>query len=234
MAMILNVALHVTYDGEDYHEDGERSMGRRNKVSILFSASSRTGLSGGSIFAGGPSWTIKLGRRGTTTASLSSANAQLTGFVDSHDTLISLFSAKGLSARDMVALSGSHTIEQAQCFTFCTRIFSNASDINACFATTRRHQCPASDGNSDLTPLDSVTPNSFDNNYFKNLIQKKCLLASDQVLFSRGSTDSIVDECSKNIAKLKYDFAPAIIKMGDISPLSVSQGQARKQCYVVK
>ncbi|XP_044479050.1 lignin-forming anionic peroxidase-like [Mangifera indica] len=186
-----------------------------------------------SFYVGGPSWTVKLGRRDSKTASLSSANSQLPGFGDSLNTLISLFKAKGLSARDMVALSGSHTIGQAQCFTFRTRIYNNASDINAGFATTRRRKCPASGGNANLAPLDLVTPNSFDNNYFKNLIQKKGLLASDQVLFSGGSTDSIVDEYSKNPTKFKSDFAAAMIKMGDISPLTGSKGQIRKLCYAV-
>ncbi|XP_044477994.1 lignin-forming anionic peroxidase-like [Mangifera indica] len=186
-----------------------------------------------SVYVGGPSWTVKLGRRDSTTANLSLANTQLPGFGDSLDTLISLFSTKGLSARDMVALSGAHTIGQAQCFTFRTRIYSDASDINAGFATTRKRKCPAYAGNATLAPLDLVTPTSFDNNYFKNLIKKKGLLASDQVLFSGGCTDSIVDEYSKNRTKFESDFAAAMIKMGDISPLTGSKGQIRKLCYAV-
>ncbi|KAJ4710272.1 Peroxidase, partial [Melia azedarach] len=96
------------------------------------------------------------------------------------------------------------------------------SVIDAGFASTRRRQCPATGGNGNLAPLDLVTPNSFDNNYFKNLIQRKGLLESDQVLFNGGSTDSIVDEYSKNPSKFKSDFAAAMIKMGDISPLTGS------------
>ncbi|KAJ0079161.1 hypothetical protein Patl1_23858 [Pistacia atlantica] len=186
-----------------------------------------------SFAVGGPSWIVKLGRRDSTTASLSSANTELPGFGDSLDRLVSMFGAKGLSARDMVALSGSHTIGQAQCFTFRNRIYNNASDIDAGFASTRRRQCPATGGNANLAPLELVTPNSFDNNYFKNLIQKKGLLASDQVLFSGGSTDSIVDEYSKNPTKFKSDFAAAMIKMGDINSLTGSEGQIRKLCYAV-
>ncbi|XP_031248599.1 lignin-forming anionic peroxidase-like isoform X2 [Pistacia vera] len=58
-----------------------------------------------SFAVGGPSWIVKLGRRDSTTASLSSANTELPGFGDSLDRLVSMFGAKGLSARDMVALS---------------------------------------------------------------------------------------------------------------------------------
>ncbi|KAH9658743.1 peroxidase 5 [Citrus sinensis] len=185
-----------------------------------------------SFAVGGPSWTVKLGRRDSTTASRSLAE-NLPSFTDGLDKLISTFATKGFSARDLVALSGAHTIGQAQCALFRDRIYSNQSDIDAGFASTRRRECPASGGDSNLSPLDLVTPDSFDNNYFKNLVQKKGLLASDQVLFSGGSTDSIVDEYSKNRSKFKSDFAAAMIKMADISPLTGTAGQIRRVCNLV-
>ncbi|KAK7341323.1 hypothetical protein VNO80_24249 [Phaseolus coccineus] len=186
-----------------------------------------------SFAVGGPSWTVKLGRRDSTTASKSEATSDLPLFTDDLETLISGFSKKGLTARDMVTLSGSHTIGQAQCFTFRERIYNNASDIDAGFASTRQRGCPSlnSDENDKkLAPFDLVTPNSFDNNYFKNLIQKKGLLHSDQVLFGGGSTDSIVSEYSKNPTTFKSDFAAAMIKMGDIQPLTGTAGIIRKIC----
>ncbi|KAF7812321.1 lignin-forming anionic peroxidase-like [Senna tora] len=70
----------------------------------------------------------------------------------------------------------SHTIGQAQCFTICDRIYNNnSSNVDVGFATKCQGSCRlASSPNNDqkLAPLDLVTPNSFDNNYFKNLIQK--------------------------------------------------------------
>ncbi|GLT52337.1 hypothetical protein SLA2020_256850 [Shorea laevis] len=188
-----------------------------------------------SEYVGGPTWAVKLGRRDSTTASKSLAESNLPRFTDDLPRLISLFGNKGLSARDMVALSGSHTIGQAQCATFRGRIYNNASDIDAGFASTRRRNCPANNdqGNTNLAPLDLVTPNSFDNNYFKNLLQKKGLLQSDQVLFSGGSTDSLVSEYSKNPSTFKSDFAAAMIKMGDIDPLTGSNGIIRKVCSAI-
>ncbi|GLT68629.1 hypothetical protein SLA2020_408400 [Shorea laevis] len=183
-----------------------------------------------SEYVGGPTWTVKLGRRDSTTASRSFAESNLPRFTDSLEKLTSLFGSKGLSARDMVALSGSHTIGQAQCLTFRDRIYNNASDIDAGFASTRRRGCPANQGDTNLAPLDLVTPNCFDNNYFKNLIQKKGLLQSDQVLFSGRSTDSIVSEYSNNQDTFKSDFATAMIKMGDIDPLTGSSGIIRSVC----
>ncbi|KAM3338902.1 hypothetical protein P3S68_030988 [Capsicum galapagoense] len=124
----------------------------------------------------------------------------------------------------MVALSGAHSIGQAQCFLFRDRIYSNGTDIDAGFASTRRRQCPQEDQNGNLAPLDLVTPNQLDNNYFKNLIQRKGLLQSDQVLLSGGSTDSIVTEYSNNPSTFASDFAAAMIRMGDISLLTGQNG----------
>ncbi|XP_076929647.1 lignin-forming anionic peroxidase-like [Bidens hawaiensis] len=182
-----------------------------------------------SEMVGGPSWSVKLGRRDSTTASLVQAETGLPSFKAPLDSLIKTFGDNGLSARDMVALSGAHTIGQAQCFLFRDRIYNNGSDIDAGFASTRRRGCPIKAGNGNLAPLDLVTPNSFDYNYFKNLIQKKGLLESDQVLFSGGSTDNIVIEYSNNPSKFKSDFAAAMIKMSEIRPLT-GEGVIRKIC----
>ncbi|KAF7811403.1 lignin-forming anionic peroxidase-like [Senna tora] len=190
-----------------------------------------------SFSVGGPSWTVKLGRRDSTAAYKDIANNDLPSFRDSLEVLISRFNTKGLSPRDMVALSGSHTIGQAQCFTFRDRIYNNSNgDIDAGFAATRQQTCPlASSPTNDekLAPLELVTPNSFDNKYFKNLIHKKGLLPSDQVLFSGGSTDNIVLEYSKKSATFKSDFASAMIKMGDIQPLVGSAGIVRRICSAI-
>ncbi|XP_027152365.1 lignin-forming anionic peroxidase-like [Coffea eugenioides] len=188
-----------------------------------------------SVAVGGPTWQVKLGRRDSTTASRSAADSNLPSPFANLGDLITKFQNKGLSPRDMVALSGSHTIGQAQCFVFRNRVYSNGTDIDAGFASTRRRQCPSAIGNGDsnLAPLDLVTPNSFDNNYFKNLMRKKGLLISDQVLFSGGSTDSIVAEYSRNPGTFLADFASAMVKMGDIEPLTGTSGIIRKVCSAV-
>lgn len=56
---------------------------------------------------GGPDWKVKLGRRDSKTASLAAANSGVIPPPSSTLTnLIKRFQAHGLSARDMVALSG--------------------------------------------------------------------------------------------------------------------------------
>ena len=81
-----------------------------------------------------------------------------------------------------------------------------------------------------MAPLDLQTPTTFDNNYYKNLISTKGLLHSDQELYNGGSTDSQVKAYSNSSGSLYSDFAAAMIKMGDISPLTGSSGEIRKNC----
>ncbi|PIN19899.1 Peroxidase [Handroanthus impetiginosus] len=185
-----------------------------------------------SVMVGGPSWNVRLGRRDSTTASRSQANDLPSPFAPL-DRLISDFDKKGLTPRDMVALSGAHTLGQTQCFLFRNRIYSNGTDIDANFARTRRRQCPQNGGDSNLAPLDLVTPNSFDNNYFRNLQQRRGLLQSDQVLFNGGSTDSIVSEYSRNPRTFASDFANAMIKMSEIQPLVGQNGIIRRVCSAI-
>ncbi|XP_010066439.2 cationic peroxidase 1-like [Eucalyptus grandis] len=184
------------------------------------------------VALGGPSWTVLLGRRDSTTASLSAANSDLPASTLSLSDLITAFSNKGFTAKEMVALSGSHTIGQARCTTFRTRLY-NESDINSMYATSLKANCQSSGGDNNLSPLDTMSPTYFDNAYFKNLQTQKGLLHSDQQLFSGGSTDAQVNMYSSNSATFMTDFANAMVKMGNLSPLTGSSGQIRKNCRKV-
>ncbi|KAM5583026.1 peroxidase 4-like [Rosa sericea] len=184
------------------------------------------------VILGGPSWNVKLGRRDAKTTSLAAANS---GVIPSPastlSNLITRFQAVGLSTRDMVALSGAHTIGKARCTSFRARIY-NETNIDASFAKTRQNSCPSTTGSGDnnLAPLDIQTPNSFDPKYFQNLINKKGLLHSDQILFNGGSTRSLVKTYSASASTFNSDFVKAMIKMGDNKPLTGSQGEIRKNC----
>ncbi|XP_068665256.1 peroxidase P7-like [Aristolochia californica] len=180
----------------------------------------------------GPSWTVPLGRRDARTASMSTANSDLPGPGSSVSTLISMFSAKGLSASEMTVLSGSHSIGQARCTTFRNRIYNDAN-IDSAFATTRKANCPSSGGDGNLAPLDIQTATLFDNNYYQNLVASRGLLHSDQELFNNGSQDSLVRTYSQNNGRFTSDFAAAMIKMGNISPLTGSNGEIRRDCKKV-
>ncbi|XP_064968742.1 peroxidase P7-like isoform X2 [Musa acuminata AAA Group] len=183
----------------------------------------------GVALLGGPTWAVQLGRRDARTASQSDANSNLPGPSSGLSTLISSFAAKGLNARDMTALSGAHTIGQAQCGNFRSHIYNDAN-VNSSFAALRKRNCPSSGGDGNLAPLDLETPNRFDNGYYRDLVAKKGLLHSDQELFNGGSQDSLVRQYSVNNAAFSRDFAAAMVKMGAISPLTGNRGEIRLNC----
>ncbi|KAL2937424.1 Peroxidase 52 [Bienertia sinuspersici] len=184
---------------------------------------------------GGPSWLVPLGRRDATTASQSAANTNLPPPTANLSTLISMFATQGLNARDMTALSGAHTIGQARCTTFRDHIY-NDTNINTTFATTRKATCPgpsSGTGDDNLAPLDVVTANRFDNGYFQGLLTRRGLLHSDQELFNGGSQDGLTRVYSFSYVAFANDFANAMVKMGNISPLTGLNGEIRKNCRVV-
>ncbi|OIW14292.1 hypothetical protein TanjilG_21432 [Lupinus angustifolius] len=181
------------------------------------------------VALGGQSWSVGLGRRDSTTASKDAATTDIPSPLMDLSDLISAFSTKGFTTQEMVALTGAHTIGQARCQLFRGRIY-NETNIDSDFATSVKSKCPSSGGDSNLTSLDVTTNELFDNAYFKNLVNKKGLLHSDQQLFSGGSTDSQVTTYSTSPSTFYADFSTVMVKMGNLSILTGQSGQIRTNC----
>uniref|UniRef100_A0A803MHS3 Peroxidase n=1 Tax=Chenopodium quinoa TaxID=63459 RepID=A0A803MHS3_CHEQI len=181
---------------------------------------------------GGPSWTVLLGRRDSTTASLSTANSDIPAPTLNINELIKSFSDKGFTTQEMVALFGAHTIRQARCTTFKTRIY-NETNINSTFATSLQANCPQSGGDNNLSPLDKTSATTFDNAYYTNLMSQQGLLHSDQQLYNgngTGTTDSQVSSYSSSSSTFLTDFSDAMVKMGNLSVLTGTNGEIRTIC----
>ena len=129
----------------------------------------------------------------------------------------------------MYDFSGSHTIGQARCTNFRTRIY-NETNINSTFAASLQANCPSTGGDDNLAALDVTSQDTFDNAYFTNFLTQRGLFHSDQQLFNGGSTDSQVTDYSNNPNTFSTDFANAMVKMSNLSPLTGSNGQIRATC----
>ncbi|KAK1616089.1 hypothetical protein QYE76_021606 [Lolium multiflorum] len=164
--------------------------------------------------AGGPSWTVPLGRRDGTTTNIESANNLPSPF-DPLETLQEKFRNLGLDDTDLVALQGAHTFGRAQC------------------QFTQRN-CTAGLREGSLVNLDGVTPDVFDNKYYGNLLRGRAQLPSDQVMLSdpvaARTTAPIVRRFSGNQKDFFRNFAASMVKMGNISPLTGRDGEIRKNC----
>ncbi|XP_031487678.1 peroxidase 70-like [Nymphaea colorata] len=181
------------------------------------------------VLLGGPSWTVQLGRRDSRTASKDAANHNLPSPAADIAVLLSNFQSKGLDAQDLVALSGAHTIGLAQCRFFRNRIY-NGTSMNPLFLSPLQSSCPAAGGDDNTAPLDVLTPMSFDTAYYANLLLNRGLLPSDQALLDGDLTSRAVRQYSLVPLLFSVDFTRAMVKLGNISPLTGTEGEIRQNC----
>ncbi|KAF8013665.1 hypothetical protein BT93_I1509 [Corymbia citriodora subsp. variegata] len=186
--------------------------------------------------SGGPYWAVPLGRKDGITASDKSANEQIPSPIEPLDNIIAKFTSKGLELKDVVVLSGGHTIGFAQCFTFKRRLFdfkgSGKPDptLDTSFLSSLQSMCPNRDAsNTNLAPLDSTT-DKFDNYYYASLVNNSGLLESDQALIGDVRTASLVNSYTINPMLFYNDFAASMVKLGNVGILTGQSGQIRKQC----
>ncbi|KAK7411907.1 hypothetical protein VNO78_03351 [Psophocarpus tetragonolobus] len=185
------------------------------------------------VLSGGPFWYVQLGRRDGLISNGTLANLAIPSPFDTLDTIFSKFNDVGLDLKDVVTLSGSHTIGRARCTFFSNRLFnfsgSDAPDctIEATMLTELQNLCPQNGDGNRITVLDKGSVDLFDNHYFKKLLDGKGLLSSDQILFSgenaTTTTKPLVQFYSVYERIFFVEFAYAMIKMGEI----------RKNCRVV-
>ncbi|XP_074269875.1 peroxidase 20 [Silene latifolia] len=193
------------------------------------------------VLRGGPSWEVLLGRRDSLTASLVDANTFIPTPNSSLDALIANFALQGLDIKDLVALSGAHTIGVARCTSFRQRIYDMSLEENiyerySGFQKSLASICPASGRDNQITPLDYRTPAFFDNHYYLNILESKGLLHSDNVLVVEdqgGEIEQRVWDYAANTELFFESFADSMVKMGNIKVLVGVEGQIRENCRFI-
>ena len=166
-----------------------------------------------------------------------------------------IFRKNNLTIIDMIALSGAHTVGFAHCSRFSSRLYSNPIDptLNLDYAKQLREvkkeiiyfryeilffsfyflilqMCPADVDPTIAINMDPTTPNTFDNAYYKNLINGKGLFSSDQVLFTSPISKSTVVNFAKSQSSFFNAFTSAMIKLGRTGVKTGSQGEIRTDC----
>lgn len=81
-----------------------------------------------------------------------------------------------------------------------------------------------------MVALDNVTPQTFDNAYYQNLVGGKGLLTSDEVLFTDQASQPTVRDFASNPGDFNRAFATAMRKLGRAGIKTGSQGEIRKDC----
>ncbi|KAI4324109.1 hypothetical protein L6164_023672 [Bauhinia variegata] len=185
---------------------------------------------------GGPDWEVKLGRLDSLTASQEDSNNIMPSPRANASFLIELFQKFNLSIKDLVALSGSHSIGNARCFSIMFRLYSQSGTekldpaIDPKFKQELNKLCPLGVDQNVTGNLDA-TPYVFDNQYFKALIAGRGFLNSDQTLFTFPETQQFVILYSKDQDMFFSDFVEGMLKLGDLQ--SGFPGEIRRNCRVV-
>nr|TKS12242.1 peroxidase [Populus alba] len=139
-------------------------------------------------------------------------------------------------------ISGAHTFGRAQCFTFDFRLYNFSGtgspdpSLDPTLLAALQELCPEGGNRSVITDLDLTTPDAFDNNYYSNLQRNQGLLQTDQVLFSTPGADDVialVNAFSANQTAFFESFVESMIRMGNLSPLTGTEGEIRLNCSVV-
>ncbi|EMS50236.1 Peroxidase 54 [Triticum urartu] len=179
--------------------------------------------------AGGPYWRVLLGRRDGTTANFDAAD-NLPAPTDALNVLRQKFADVGLDDTDFVALQGtSHSPPRSP------SSWREGPTGGCCWAggTARRPtSTPPTTSPPPRTPSTSFgrsSPTSASTTPISSP-SKVMLSAPDG---AAASTAPIVERFAASQADFFRSFATAMIKMGNIAPLTGSMGEVRRNCRVV-
>ncbi|GJN15627.1 hypothetical protein PR202_gb02559 [Eleusine coracana subsp. coracana] len=186
--------------------------------------------------ASGPYWRVELGRLDGLVSRARDVKGNLP---DEHmhvKELAAMFQKHNLSLTDLVALSGAHTVGFAHCTRFTSRLYSYSGSTltdptyNPDYADQLKEACPRNVPPTIAVNMDPVSPITFDNLYYANLVNGLGLFTSDQVLYTDLATQEIVKSFA-NSQKAFFDaFVDAMIRLGRLGVKTGYQGEIRKVC----
>lgn len=185
---------------------------------------------------GGPYWNAVKGRKdGRVSKAEETINLPAPTFNVTQ--LIQTFAKRGLGVKDLVALSGGHTLGFSHCSSFQARLRNFSSlhgvdpSMNYEFAQNLRKKCPKQNKNRNAGEFLDSTSSTFDNDYYKRLMAGKGIFGSDQSLFGDYRSRWIVEAFAKDQSLFFREFAASMIKLGNVG--AIENGEVRLKCRVV-
>ncbi|KAE8693470.1 Peroxidase 66 [Hibiscus syriacus] len=225
-----NLSLHGFYVIENAKKEVEAQCPGVVSCADILAFAARDAV----VLSGGPTWDVPKGRKDGRT-SKASETIQLPAPTFDISQLQQSFSQRGLSMDDLVALSGGHTIGFSHCSSFQNRIrnFNATHDIDPTmhpsFAASLRSVCSIKNKAKNAGATMDPSSTTFDNTYFKLILQGRTLFSSDQALLTNPKTKGLVYKFASSKQSFENAFVNSMIKMS-----SLNGGQEiRKDCRVV-
>ncbi|XP_031248713.1 peroxidase 43-like [Pistacia vera] len=188
----------------------------------------------------GPSYQVPTGRRDGHVSNISLAD-EMPDISDSIHQLKTKFLQKGLSDKDLVLLTGAHTIGTTACFFMTKRLYNffpgGGSDpaINPTIVPELKATCPINGDVNVRLAIDRGSDKIFDKHILQNIKDGFAVLESDSKLNDDFTTKAIIDSYLGFLNPIfgpsfEADFVQSIIKMGNIGVKIGMQGEIRRLC----
>uniref|UniRef100_A0A453R7Q4 Peroxidase n=1 Tax=Aegilops tauschii subsp. strangulata TaxID=200361 RepID=A0A453R7Q4_AEGTS len=192
------------------------------------------------VLAKGPFWPVALGRRDGRVSSATEASNELPPAFGDVPLLAKIFASKGLDLKDLVVLSGAHTLGTAHCPSFADRLYNTTSglidpSLDSEYADKLRLKCKSVDDRAMLSEMDPGSFKTFDTSYYRHVTKRRGLFRSDAALLFDATTKDYVQRIAtgKFDGEFFRDFSESMIKMGDVGVLTGAEGEIRKKCHVL-
>ncbi|XP_008809845.1 peroxidase 1-like [Phoenix dactylifera] len=187
----------------------------------------------------GPFWPVPTGRRDGR-VSIAQETRQLPPSNSTISSLISSFASKGLSVKDLVVLSGGHTLGTSHCTAFSNRIYNYTGrgdtdpNLDGNYIPKLKAKCAPND-NTTLVEMDPGSFRTFDTSYYTDVSKRRGLFESDAALLQNSQTRAYVLRQAGGAFGSEFfkDFGDSMINMGNIQVLTGTQGEIRKTCAFV-
>ncbi|KAK6134793.1 hypothetical protein DH2020_031463 [Rehmannia glutinosa] len=192
------------------------------------------------VATGGPFWRVPTGRRDGVISNASEALAQIPAPFSNFSTLQTDFANKGLNLKDLVVLSGAHTIGISHCTSFTNRLynFTGVGDQDPALdseyaANLKANKCRSINSTTKVE-MDPGSFRTFDLSYYTLVLKRRGLFESDAALLTDSRTRSIITGIlGGSLNNFFQEFAASMEKMGRIGVKTGSAGEIRKHCAVV-
>ncbi|KAJ0635604.1 putative peroxidase [Helianthus annuus] len=190
---------------------------------------------------GGPSWKVPTGRRDGLLSNASEALNQIPAPFDNITILIQKFANKSLDLKDLVLLSGAHTIGIAHCPSVSNRLynFTGVGDrdpsLDSEYADNlRATKCRTQNDNTTILEMDPGSRKTFDLSYYTLLLKRRGLFESDSALTTNSNTLAYINQLLQgSLQNFFSEFALSMEKMGQIEVKTGTSGEIRRNCAVV-
>ncbi|XP_020529831.1 peroxidase 24 [Amborella trichopoda] len=180
-------------------------------------------------------WEVLTGRRDGNVSLASEVGPNIPSPASNLTVLRQNFANKKLTEKDLVVLSGAHTIGVAHCGTFNRRLynFTRKGDadpqLNPMYADFLRTKCKSLTDTNTPVEMDPGSSSFFSSHYYLILQQHMGLFQSDAALLTDEDSGRIANELMDKETFFE-EFQSSIMKMGAIGVLNENEGEIRKIC----